>query len=219
MNNFKFMYCSDYLSLGWVGDVLPQTIIYGELSNHMMDWIRAWFNCHIEDIKSYVCNPYLNTLLSLHVRGKNLNGVEVHIKFLHDKYTAFPPLYITIPIVPYTCRNHQSVYKLWDRGFFYFDSMPRSCLHSNVTIHTFLVKMWATKSGCAECLDKWLQTQSPHVWMEPSIPKQNSGWACGFYVLRNIMYFAEAMRHRPQSLGDVSNDTKQLDLQSVSRIE
>ena len=44
VRSFDFMYRDEYLNLGWVGDVLPLTQCYGELSNHMMDWIRAWFN-------------------------------------------------------------------------------------------------------------------------------------------------------------------------------
>jgi hypothetical protein len=44
VNSFDFLYRGDYLNLGWVGDVLMLINTYGELSNHMMDWIRVWFN-------------------------------------------------------------------------------------------------------------------------------------------------------------------------------
>ena len=87
VNSFDFLYRGDYLSLGWVGDVMPLTKMYGELSNHMMDWIRAWLNPQIEDTKSYVCSPYLVSLLRSHVRDKN-SSVEVYVDFLHDKCTS-----------------------------------------------------------------------------------------------------------------------------------
>lgn len=106
VNSFDFLYRGDYLNLGWVGDVLMLTNTYGKLSNHVMDWIRVWFNPQIEDKKNYVCSYYLVSLLSLHVRDKKLSDVEVYIDFLHNKYTALPPLDITTLIVPYTCGKH-----------------------------------------------------------------------------------------------------------------
>ena len=47
VRSFDFLYCGEYLNLGWTGDVLPLTQFYGELSNHLMDWIQAWFNPQI----------------------------------------------------------------------------------------------------------------------------------------------------------------------------
>ena len=81
VNNFDFMYRGDYLSLGWVGDVLPLTKSYGEISNHMMDWIRAWFNPQIEDTRTHVCSPYLIRLLRSHVRH-TYSSVAVYREFL-----------------------------------------------------------------------------------------------------------------------------------------
>lgn len=204
VNSFDFLYRGDYLSLSWVGDVLPLTKTYGELSNHMMDWIRSWLNPQIEDVKTYVCSPYLVSMLKSHVRDKK-DSVEVYLDFLHVKYTALPGSDVRTLIVPYTCGKHWSVYVLGDRGFFHIDSMLGCSLHSDVTIRTSLAKMWTVRSGS-------VQAQSSHVhrWIEPSVPEQNLGWACGFYVLRNIMEFIEALRHRPRSLGEVSDDTAQL---------
>lgn len=30
--------------------------------------------------------------------------------------------------------------------------------------------------------------------------QQNSGWTCEFYVVKNIMEFTEALRHKPNTL-------------------
>lgn len=75
VNSFDFFYCGNYLNLEWVGDVLPLTKKYGELSNHMMHWIRIWFNSQSEDIKSYACSLYLVGMLSSHVRDKNSSNI------------------------------------------------------------------------------------------------------------------------------------------------
>ena len=212
VRSFDFMYRDEYLNLGWVGDVLPLTQCYGELSNHMMDWIRAWFNPKIQDINCYVCSPYMIGLLTSHVRGARCSGVEVYTEFIRDKYSALPSLDITTLIVPYTCGKHWSVYAIGEEGFFHFDSLPGSGLHSSVTIRTCLAKLWAARTSCSENSDRWLRAQSPHAWIQSSVPQQNSGWACGFYVLKNIMEFAMAMRHRPQTLCEVSDEPKQLGL-------
>ena len=182
VNSFDFLYRGDYLSLGWVGDVMPLTKMYGELSNHMMDWIRAWLNPQIEDTKSYVCSPYLVSLLRSHVRDKN-SSVEVYMDFLLDKYTALPGLDVRTLIVPYTCGRHWSVYVLGDRGFFHFDSMARYGLHSDVIIRTSLAKMWTVRSGYAESSDRWLQSSHVHKWIKPYVPEQNSGWGLWFLCL------------------------------------
>lgn len=129
---------------------------------------------------------------------------------MHEKYTALPELDVRTLIVPYTCGKHWSVYVLGERGFFHFDSMPACGLHSDVTIRIRLAKMWTVRSGYAESSEQWLQSSHVHRWIEPKVPEQNSGWACGFYMLRNIMEFIEALRHRPHSLGEVSENTTQL---------
>ena len=210
VRGFDFMYRGEYLNLGWACDVLPLTEMYGELSNHMMDWIRAWINPQLQDIQCYVCSPYMVGLLMSHVRGARVSGLEFYTEFVQNKYTAFPALDTTTLIVPYTCGKHWTVYAVGDRGFFHFDSMPGCGLHSDVTIRTSIAKMWAARIGCTKYSDRWLQAQSSHAWIQPSVPQQNLGWACGFYVLKNIMEFARAMRHRPQSLGEVSNEPIQV---------
>ena len=170
VRSFDFLYCGEYLNLGWTGDVLPLTQFYGELSNHLMDWIQAWFNPQIQDIKCYVCSPYLIGLLISHVRGARSSGVEVYTEFIWDKYTTLPPLEVTTLIVPYTCGKHWTVYAVGDKGFFHFDSLPGSGLHSDGTIRTFLAKLWAARTTCSEYSDRWLQAQSPHAWIQPSVP-------------------------------------------------
>ena len=144
------------------------------------------------------------SLLRSHVRDKK-ESVEVYIDFLHDKYTALPSLDVRTLIVSYTCGKHWSVYVLGDRDFFHFDSMPGCGFHSDVTIRTSLAKMWTVRSDSVHA-----QSSHVHRWIKPSVPEQNSGWACGFYVLRNIMEYIEALRHRPRSLDEVSDDTAQL---------
>ena len=161
VKGFDFLYRGDYLSLGWVGDVMPLTKTYGELSNHMMDWIRAWFNPKIEDTKSYVCSLYLVSLLRSHVRHKN-PSVQVYLDFLHTKYTALPGSDVGTLIVPYTCGKHWSVYVLGDQGFFHFDSLPRSGLHSDVIIRTSFARMWNARSGYRESSRRWLQSSHVH---------------------------------------------------------
>ena len=173
VNNFDFLYRGDYLNLGWVDDVLPLIKTYRKLSNHVMDWIRVWFNFQIEDIKNYVCSLYLFILLSSHICDNNSSNIEVYTDFLRDKYTTLPALDITTLIMPYICRKHWSVYALGDQGFFHFDSIPRSGLHFNVTIRTSLANMWTVRSGYAKSFEEWLQTQSSHVhrWIKPFVPE------------------------------------------------
>ena len=214
---FDFLYRGDYLNLSWAGDVLPLTQFYGEMSNHLMDWIRAWLNPQLEDINCYVCSPYLIGLLTSHVRGARSIGLELYTEFIRDKCRSLPTLDGTTLIVPYTCGKHWSVYAVGEAGFFHFDSLHGLGLHSDATIRTSLAKLWAARTTCSEYSDRWLEAQSPHAWIQPSVPQQNSGWACGFYVLKNIMEFAMAMRHRPHSLGEVSDELKQLGL-SKSRM-
>ena len=36
---------------------------HGELSNYMMEWIRAWLNPQMENVKCHICSPYLGPLL------------------------------------------------------------------------------------------------------------------------------------------------------------
>ena len=213
IQGFDFMFRGEYFNLGWAGDVLPLTQSYGQLSNHMMDWIRAWFNPQIQDIKCHVCSPYLIGLLTSHVRTASSSGIELYAEFVQNIYTTLPALDITTLILPYTCGKHWTVYAIGEQGFFHFDSLPRSGLHSDVTIRTCIAKMWAARTGCTMYSDRWLQAQSSHTWIQPTVPHQNSGWTCGFYVLKNIMEFAMAMRHRPQTLCEVSDEPIQVGLE------
>ena len=89
--------------------MLPLTQFYEELSNHLMDWIRAWLNSQFEDINCFVCSPYLIGLLTSHVRGARSIGLELYTEFIRDKYKSLSSLDVTTLIVPYTCGKHWSV--------------------------------------------------------------------------------------------------------------
>ena len=204
LRSFEFTFHGDNLSLQWEGDMRPLTKSYGELTNYMMAWVRAWLNPQLEDVKSHVCCPYLTPLLRTHLEEEGRDSLEVYIGFLHDKYGALPELDITTLIVPFTCGKHWSVYVVGDHGFFHFDSMITSGLHSDSQRRVDIAKLWAARRGYGEGSERWLQAQSPSVWIQPDVPQQNSGWACGFYMLKNIMEFTKTQRHRPQTLCEVN---------------
>ena len=134
------------------------------------------------------------------------NNLEVFVEFVHEKYPALPGLDMTTLIVPYTCGDHWSVYILGDQGFFHMNSLSISGWHSETTIRTHLAKMWAARRGYEERSHKSHMILSPDCWILPTLPQQNSGWACGFYVIKNIIEFTKILRHRPLTLRKVSSD-------------
>lgn len=204
--SFEFTFQGEFCTLDWTYDIKPLTYIYGEVSNHMMEWIRTWLNPQLEDVKCHVCSPYLIPILVGFLHLHPTENLEVFIEFVHEKYPALPELDITTLLVPYTCGKHWTLYVLGDQGFFHFDSMSSCGLHSGSTIRTRLAKMWTARSGYAEQSVMWRNAQSPTVWIQPTVPQQNSGWACGYYVQKNIMEYSHALRHNPQTLREVSCD-------------
>lgn len=45
-----------------------------------------------------------------------------------------------------------------------------------------------------------LEAQSPHLWIQTNVPQQNSSWACGYYILKNIMKFTKVLKYKPHIL-------------------
>ena len=200
----SFMYRGENVSLQWKTDMLPLVHRYGELTSFMLEWIRAWLNPQIEDTKSHMTVPYIATLLTQSVLEEGRETLEVFVDFVHNKYSELPSLDITTLIVPFTCGSHWSVYVLGDHGYFHFDSMVTAGLHADSKRRVHLAKMWCARKGYDEHSSKWAEARSPHSWIQAKVPQQNSGWACGYYMLKNIMEFTKALRHRPQSLSEVN---------------
>lgn len=121
-------------------------------------------------------------------------------------YPTLPELVRTTLLVPFTCGKHWTLYVLRDQGFFHFDSMTDARLHTNSTICIRLAKMWVTRSGYAEQSVMWRNAQSLSVWIQPTVPQQNFGWTCEFYVLKNIKEYIEALRTKHHTLREVSCD-------------
>ena len=202
--SFDITFNAEFCKLDWEYDIQPLTNSYGEISNHMFDWIRTWLNPQLEDVKCYVCSPYLVPVLTGYCDINSVDRYEHFVDFVHDKYAALPSLDITTIFVPYTCGKHWTLYALGPQGFFHFDSMAGVGFHFDVTIRKRLAKLWASRSGYADNSVMWQRVQSSSIWIQPNVPQQTSGWACGYYVVKNIMEFTHALRHNPKTLREVS---------------
>ena len=195
--SFQFTFKDEFCTLDWEYNLKPLTYRYGEMSNHMMEWVRTWLNPQLEDVKCYVCSPYLVSILTGFLDLHPTERIEAFIEFIHDKYPTLPELDITNLLVPFTCGQHWTLYVLGDHGFFHFDSMRDAQLHNDSTRCTRLAKLWAAQSGYDEASTMWRKAKSPSSWIKPTVPQQNSGWACGFYVLRNIREYTQWLRTKP----------------------
>ncbi len=142
-------------------------------------------------------------MLKGYLKEQGKDNLEVYVSFIHDKYGALPAQVINTIIIPYTCGKHWIVYIVGEHGFFHFDSMVDSCLHSDNKFRRSLAKLWAAWSGHDEDADTWVGVHSSHEWVQVSVPQQNSSWACGFYMLKNIMEYTQTMRDRPHTLCEV----------------
>ena len=151
-----------------------------------MEWIKIWLNPELEDVKCYVCSPYMIQILRSFVELHPAENVEVFVEFVHENYPALPGLDITTLIVPYTCGDHWSVYILGDQGFFHMNSLSISGWHSETTIRTHLAKMWAARRGYEERSHKSHMILSPDCWILPTLPQQKSGW--GMWILCHQEY-------------------------------
>ena len=158
--SFEFTFKSDFCTLDWDYDLKPLTYRYGELSNHMMEWVRTWLNPQLEDVKCHLCSPYLVPILTSFLQLHPKERLEAFVEFIHDKYPALPDLDITTLLVPYTCGKHWTLYVLGDQGFFHFDSLRDAGFHSDPTIRTRLAKLWAARSGYDEQSPMWRNAQS-----------------------------------------------------------
>ena len=88
IQSFEFKFRGDIVSLHWKGDLKPLVQNHGELSNYMMEWVRAWLNPQIENIKCHVCSPYLGPLLKAYLEEQGKDSLEVYLSFIHNKYGA-----------------------------------------------------------------------------------------------------------------------------------
>ena len=139
--SFQLTLKGKFCSLDWDYDVKPLTCMYGKLSNHMLEWVRTWFNPQIDDVKCHICSPYLIPILEGFLNLQPNERLQVFVDFIHDKYPALPPTDITTLIVPYTCGKQWTVYILGDQGFFHFDSMRGAGLHVDPVLRTRLGKL------------------------------------------------------------------------------
>ena len=147
--------------------------------------------------------PYIPTFLMQSVEEARRDSIEVFVDFIHNKYGELPDLDITTLVVPFTCGKHWSVYVLGEFGYFHFDSMVTIGLHADSKRCVILAKMWYARKWYDNDYDIWAEAQSPHSWIEAQVTQQNSGWTCGFYMLKNIMEFIRALRYRPHTLREV----------------
>ena len=205
--SFDINFNNEFCTLDWKYDIQPLTFKYGELSNHMMEWVRTWLNPQLEDVKCHVCSPYLVPVLTGYCQLNSTDRFELFVEFIHNKYTTLPELDITTLLVPYTCGRHWTLFVLGDQGFYHFDSLANVAFHNDLKIRMRLAKLWAVRGGYTEQSVRWQNAQTPSVWIRPTVPQQNSGWACGYYVLKNIMEYTEALRHNPNTLREVSCDS------------
>ena len=86
--------------------MLPLVQKYGELSSFMLEWVRAWLNPQLDDVKSHMTVSYISTLLMQSLEEAEGDGLEVFVDFLHNKYSKSPELDVTTLIVPYSCGKH-----------------------------------------------------------------------------------------------------------------
>lgn len=203
VKSFEFQYRGDPLSLQWKEDLKPMVQHHGEMTNYMMEWIAAWLNPQIEKYGCHICSPYLGPLLMSHVDEVKSETLGVYVTFIHDKYGSLPSQDTKTLIVPYTCGKHWTVYVVGEHGFFHMDSLVGSKLHSDTKIEKRLAKLWAAWSGHDSDEGLWQAISSSHEWIQARVPQQNSGWACGFYMLKNIMEYTKTVRDSPQSLCEV----------------
>ena len=200
----SFVYRNENVCLQWKKDMLPLVHRYGELSSFMLEWVRVWLNPQLVDVKCHMTLPYITPLLMQSVQDVGRDGLEVFVDFIHNKYGELPGLDITTLIVPFTCGKHWSVYVLGDYGYFHFDSMVTAGFHADPIKHVLLAKLWCARKGYNDDCEMWAEAQSPHSWIQAQVPQQNSGWACGYYMLKNILEFTKALRHRPNTLSEVN---------------
>src|SRR5579875_3578302 len=158
---FDLSFKGELCTLAWKYDIQPLTTLSGEVSNHMMEWTRLWLNPRIEDVKCFICSPYLVSILNGFCKSSPNENYEVFIDFVHDKYPNWPDLELKTLLVPYTCGSHWTLFVLGENGFFHFDSSADCGLRSNLAVHVRLAKMWATRSGYDEQSDMWRKAQEP----------------------------------------------------------
>ena len=139
--------CTYYCIL-YVSDVTPLMVVPKELSNHLMDWFRIWYNSQIKDPKFYVVSPYLLQTLQAWIKDKYGEGYQSFALFFKTKCKRYlsksdsPTL-----IVPYLFAKHWSVFILSEDDFKHFNSMWAVELHEHKYVHTYLAKLWATWRG------------------------------------------------------------------------
>ena len=78
-----FLYRGENVCLQWKSDMLHK---YGELSSFMLEWLRAWFNLQLDDIKSLMTVPYIFILFIQSVEEAWNDGLELFVDFFHNKY-------------------------------------------------------------------------------------------------------------------------------------
>ena len=60
-----------YCCISYISDIMPLMAAPRELSNHLMKWLRVWYNTQIKDLKFYVVNPYLLQTLQVFIKDKH----------------------------------------------------------------------------------------------------------------------------------------------------
>ncbi len=200
---FEFEYRGDNVSLHWKDDLKPLVQNHGQLTNYMMEWIGMWLNPQIKKSNCYICSSYLYPILVGHVKELKSESLEVFVTFIHDKYGSLPPQDIKTLIVPYTCGKHWTAYVLGEHGFFHMDSLVNSKIHESEEIRQRLAKLWAAWSGHDSDAGLWKAVSESHEWIQARVPQQNSSWACGFYMIKNIMEYTKFVRDSPEFLCEV----------------
>jgi hypothetical protein len=74
-----------YCCISYISDIMPLTAAPGELSNHLMEWFRVWYNSQIRDLKSFVVSPYLLQTLQVWIKDKYGEGSQSFARIFEEK--------------------------------------------------------------------------------------------------------------------------------------
>lgn len=99
---------------------------------------------------------------------------------------------------------HWNIYVLGDQGYFHFNSMVTLAYTPTLRNVYTLKKMRCARKVYNEQSKNWLEVRSSHSWIKTNMPQKNSGWTCGYYMLKNIVEFSKVLKHRLHILCEVN---------------
>ena len=109
---------SAYCCVSYVSDVMILMAAPGELSNHLMDWFRIWYNPQIKNLKFFVVSSYLLQTLQAWVKDKHGEGGQSFVLFVKKKQTIFARArHSNIDHSVFVCKTLECFHFEW--GMFY----------------------------------------------------------------------------------------------------